>query len=147
MKILLLLLSLLIISPVYSQNNLLNIEKDSIISFMNNRKTTFQKGKDSVTLLGFNYLEYFYSSNNIPDNGICAYVFYFESFDTKCTSIRAVILEEKIDVSVNMMNHSLTKVDTNKWYEQKENILFTLYTVKHLKTNDTFYVLDITNFK
>lgn len=116
---------------------------------MKDKKKEYVQSKDSITISGFKYLEYFYSPKEMPNNGICAYIFYFESFinTKKCTSIRAIILKEKIDSSINLLNRSSIKLDTNKWYEEKGNALFTLYTVKNLKNNDTFYVLDITNFK
>lgn len=136
----------LLSSYVYSQNILLNSEKDSIVSFMKDKRNNYKLTKDTLTMYGFKYLEYFYSNKDIPDNGICAYIFYFESFfHDKCTSIRAIIIPEKIESSVEKLNKTLTKVDTNKWMDNIS--LFTLYTVRNLKTNDTFYVLDITNIR
>ena len=131
---------------VYSQNNLLDFEKDSIVSFMKENRKDYKFTKDTVTFSGVNYLEYFYKNKNIPENGICAYVFYFENFySKKCTSIRVIILSEKIDLNIEKLNELLIKVDKNKWMDNTS--LFSMYTIKNLKTNDTFYLLDINKIR
>lgn len=86
-------------------------------------------------------LEYVLHRDSIA-TGILIYLFYFESVEDSCTSIRLIFYDEK-KFKNNFLNFSdkMIKLTRNKWLDPVNKLQLSTYV--YVSNNLTFYFMDI----